>query len=153
MKVRIIKIGKPVSNYYCGLVEIFHERLKSQMDISSVVLKAHKELEKTEKELNKQLDKFQGPAHLCVALDERGRNFSSPGFAKLFQSYYDNPQVKSLSFIIGGPYGLSSEFKSRCHMMLRISDMVFPSDLAWLMVWEQIYRAQAILQGSPYHHV
>lgn len=152
MKLNIIKIGKPVSDHYVELVDIFRARLKNKMDITSTIHKVSKSAEKADRDLDRLMEKNQGLSHLWVALDERGRSFSSLAFAEKIQSYLDNPQIKSVNFVIGGPYGLSEAFKNRCDLLIRLSDMVFPSDMAWLMLWEQVYRAHAILNGSPYHH-
>ena len=56
-----------------------------------------------------------------------------------------------LAFVIGGADGLTNELKGRAHWQLSLSPMTFPHELARLMLIEQLFRAQAILQGSPYH--
>ena len=53
--------------------------------------------------------------------------------------------------MIGGADGLTNELKGRAHWQLSLSPMTFPHELARLMLIEQLFRAQAILQGSPYH--
>jgi 23S rRNA (pseudouridine1915-N3)-methyltransferase len=87
-----------------------------------------------------------------VVLDERGKDLSSPELAQFIQSKMDLGHTKSLSFVIGGPYGISDELRQQADFVWRLSKGVFPSDLAWVMVWEQIYRAANILRGTPYHH-
>jgi len=81
-----------------------------------------------------------------IALDEKGKQFSSEEFSKhLFKI------EKPLYFIIGGAYGLSEEVKARANMMLSLGQFTLPHALARAVLVEQIYRAFTIKQGHPYH--
>jgi 23S rRNA (pseudouridine1915-N3)-methyltransferase len=78
-----------------------------------------------------------------VALDERGRDFTTRQFAELLKS--------ETAFVIGGPDGLSDELKSEAALLLRVSSFTLPHALAQLVLLEQLYRAASILTGHPYH--
>jgi 23S rRNA (pseudouridine1915-N3)-methyltransferase len=78
-----------------------------------------------------------------VALDERGREFTTPQFARLL----DAPSA----FVIGGADGLSAETKHDAQLTLRLSAMTLPHALAQLVLLEQLYRAATLLSGHPYH--
>ena len=54
-------------------------------------------------------------------------------------------------FVIGGADGLTDSLKAEARWQLSLSPMTFPHELARLLLIEQLFRAQAILQGSPYH--
>ena len=82
-----------------------------------------------------------------IALMEEGDTLASIPFARLLERYGN----ERLAFVIGGADGLTSELKSRASWRLSLSPMTFPHELARLMLIEQLFRAQAILQGSPYH--
>jgi 23S rRNA (pseudouridine1915-N3)-methyltransferase len=155
MKIKVIKIGKPAAKEYESLVLIFVKRLSPQIDCESIILKAHAGVEKSQKELEKHLFRDgvkAGGQQLIVGLDENGTRFTSVAFSRFLFEKFEDSGVRAVNFVIGGPYGLSDEFKAQCDLKIRLSDFVMPSDLAWLVLWEQLYRAQAIRQGSPYHH-
>ena len=82
-----------------------------------------------------------------VALAEEGGSLGSVAFAdRLHQG-----GSTRLAFAIGGADGLAAELKARASWRLSLSPMTLPHELARLLLLEQIFRAQAILQGSPYH--
>ncbi len=82
-----------------------------------------------------------------VMLMEQGETLASVPFAKRLQQVGN----ERLAFVIGGADGLSDELKAASRWQLSLSPMTFPHELARLLLLEQLYRAQAILQGSPYH--
>ena len=158
MKIRVIKIGKPADKAYTQLAEKFEKRLKGFCKFEHLVLKAHDGVEKSKRELFSKLEldasgRPTNPAHKIVSLDERGKIFSSPDLAKFVESSINNSQIKCLSIVIGGPYGIPAELRTESHQIWSLSHAVFPSDMAWVMVWEQLYRASAIIRGTSYHHV
>ena len=82
-----------------------------------------------------------------IVLMEQGDALASIPFAKRL-NHYGNER---LVFVIGGADGLTEEIKVQAHWQLSLSPMTFPHELARLMLVEQLFRAQSILQGSPYH--
>ncbi|MEM9797778.1 MAG: 23S rRNA (pseudouridine(1915)-N(3))-methyltransferase RlmH [Pseudomonadota bacterium] len=84
-----------------------------------------------------------------VALDERGKQLSSPAFADLLAAYRDRAQ--DVAFVIGGADGLTDDLRGRADRLLAFGPMVWPHMLARVMLSEQLYRAASILAGSPYH--
>ena len=89
---------------------------------------------------------------VVIGLDERGKSPTSPEFAHILDTYR-NEGVKSLIFIIGGADGLSDAVRSRCQRLLSFGHMTWPHLLVRGLLLEQIYRAQQILIGHPYHRV
>ncbi len=84
---------------------------------------------------------------ILIALTEEGETFTSIEFAKRLQKLGS----QRLAFIIGGPNGLTPEIKSSAHWSISLSPLTFPHEIARLLLVEQIYRAQTIIQGGPYH--
>jgi 23S rRNA (pseudouridine1915-N3)-methyltransferase len=61
--------------------------------------------------------------------------------------------AKNIVFVVGGAFGhFSSEMQARADLILSFSKMVFPHQICRLILAEQIYRAQEIYLGHPYHH-
>lgn len=85
-----------------------------------------------------------------VALDERGRNLTSPEFAHLIGQWRDNG-VQDLAFVIGGADGLHEGLRDKAACSISFGRMTWPHMMVRALLAEQIYRAQSILAGHPYH--
>jgi 23S rRNA (pseudouridine1915-N3)-methyltransferase len=92
------------------------------------------------------------PDSIVMGLDERGSALTSPEFAKVLDEYR-NEGIKSLTFLIGGADGLSDAVRSRCQRLISFGRMTWPHLLVRGLLAEQLYRAQQILSGHPYHRV
>jgi 23S rRNA (pseudouridine1915-N3)-methyltransferase len=85
-----------------------------------------------------------------VALDERGAALSSAAFAERLGTWRDGG-IPDLAFLIGGADGLADTVRQRAGLVLSLGLMTWPHLLARGLLLEQIYRAQQILAGHPYH--
>jgi 23S rRNA (pseudouridine1915-N3)-methyltransferase len=119
------------------------------MDIKSAKkenLTVFKELE------GKQILKtIQGGDRLFL-LDEKGRDYSSVGFAQFLQKNF-NQGGRRMVFAIGGAHGFSDEVYERAEGNIRLSSMTFTHEMVRMIFLEQLYRSMTILKGEPYHHV
>jgi 23S rRNA (pseudouridine1915-N3)-methyltransferase len=88
-------------------------------------------------------------ARLCV-LDERGAQMPSPAFAARLADWRDTG-TQEAAFVIGGADGVAPELRARADLVLSFGAMVWPHMLVRVMLAEQLYRATAILAGTPYH--
>ena len=84
------------------------------------------------------------------ALDSRGKQLSSEKFAEKTQKLTLEGK-STLVFLIGGSLGLPEEVRREADKVLSFSEMTFPHQLMRLILLEQLYRAQKILRGEPYH--
>ncbi len=84
-----------------------------------------------------------------VALDERGEAVDTAGFVQLIAT---GRASGDLVFALGGPYGHAQSLRDAAWRVVKLTDLVLAHDVARVVLWEQIYRAQAIATGSPYHH-
>ncbi|MBL8211103.1 MAG: 23S rRNA (pseudouridine(1915)-N(3))-methyltransferase RlmH [Bryobacterales bacterium] len=85
---------------------------------------------------------------LKVFLDPAGKPLNSERFAAYVGKAED--EGREMLFLIGGHDGLPAEWRHKADLLLSLSTMTFPHELARAMVAEQIYRAFAILRGHPY---
>ncbi|MGK2896729.1 MAG: 23S rRNA (pseudouridine(1915)-N(3))-methyltransferase RlmH, partial [Candidatus Saccharimonadales bacterium] len=85
-----------------------------------------------------------------ILLDERGKLYDSPFLSGLFVGPLE--QSKRVVVIIGGAYGVHKSVHTRANTIWSLSPAVFPHQLVRLVLIEQLYRSQAIAEGSPYHH-
>lgn len=161
MHLQVVKVGQAKFPEYDAAVARLSQRAvplarsAQGAKLSSVTVKGSQTGDaKKDDKLLRQLDKllFTGPGHLVWLLDEDGTMLSSPAFAHKLSASFADPAIKQLSLVVGGPYGLPESFRARCHGTIALSPMIFTSDLAWLIVWEQLYRGLSIITGSPYHH-
>jgi len=91
------------------------------------------------------------PAYsLLIALDEGGAQLTSPDFARRIAAWQDDG-VRTLAFAIGGADGLDPGFRDGARLKIAFGTMTWPHMLARCMLVEQLYRAQQILAGHPYH--
>ena len=91
-------------------------------------------------------------SEILICLDERGKIHSSKEIAKKVEHWQDDSRIKTAIFLVGGPYGLEKNLLSSADETWSLSLMTLPSDLAWLVLCEQLYRAFTIIKGMPYHH-
>lgn len=85
-----------------------------------------------------------------IALDESGENLSSAKFAAMVGRYRDQG-CADLAFVIGGADGLGPRIKKRADRLIAFGAATWPHLLVRALLLEQLYRAQSILTGHPYH--
>jgi 23S rRNA (pseudouridine1915-N3)-methyltransferase len=88
------------------------------------------------------------PSSQKIFLDPPGRQMDSGGFVSLIENAEQNG--RDIVFLVGGHDGLPPAWKPRADLLLSLSPMTFPHELARAMLAEQIYRAFATLRGHPY---
>lgn len=154
MKIRILIAGKTENKNADALAELYLKRIKHYLPITIDMIKPEKikslsDAEILSREGQKFLDKI-APSDYTVILDKDGKQKTSEAFSNLFNQLASQ-STKQICFIIGGPLGLSDEIKKKANYQLSFSKMTFPHELAFVMLLEQIYRAQTILKGEKYH--
>jgi 23S rRNA (pseudouridine1915-N3)-methyltransferase len=87
---------------------------------------------------------------IVVALDEHGQALTSQGFAGKLRGWRDHG-VADIAFLIGGADGLAAALKARADLLLALGAVTWPHLLVRALLAEQLYRAQQILAGHPYH--
>jgi 23S rRNA (pseudouridine1915-N3)-methyltransferase len=154
MKIRIIALGRAKAGPEKSLVETYAKRLTWSCEM--IELEAKKgisgaELMAAEADLiEKALGSKGNAKRVIIALDERGQNLPSRDFAKRI-SALGNQGYGELTFIIGGADGLAPQIRDRAGLLLSFGAMTWPHMLVRVLLMEQIYRAQTIIAGHPYH--
>lgn len=85
-----------------------------------------------------------------VVCDERGKNLGSQQFADKI-SHWQDDGARDVVFMLGGADGHPDEIRKRADLVLGFGQLTWPHMLARVMLLEQIYRAQQIIAGHPYH--
>ncbi|OZV69668.1 23S rRNA (pseudouridine(1915)-N(3))-methyltransferase RlmH [Winogradskyella aurantia] len=156
MTIKLLAIGKTDNTNLQTLIEDYEKRLghyiKFEFEVLPDIKKAKhlSEAQQKEKEGELILSKVQNP-EVLVLLDERGKALTSVAFANDLQKYM-NSGIKSLVFVIGGPYGFSDAIYQRANGKLSLSKMTFSHQMVRLFFVEQLYRGFTILRNEPYHH-
>jgi 23S rRNA (pseudouridine1915-N3)-methyltransferase len=88
------------------------------------------------------------PSARKILLDPAGKSMHSAAFASLISQA--EREARDLVFVVGGHDGLPAGWGARADLLLSLSPLTFPHELARAMLAEQIYRAFATLRGHPY---
>ncbi len=156
MKINCWTIGKAHESYVKAGVDEFTKRISHYFKVEWNILPApknaslmsEKDMKKKEGELILSLLKKDD---YLVALDERGKQFSSDELA-VFIEDRSKESVKNLIFLIGGAYGIDQALLDRANKTWSLSKLTFPHQLVRLLLAEQLYRACSIMKNEKYHH-
>jgi 23S rRNA (pseudouridine1915-N3)-methyltransferase len=96
--------------------------------------------------INEKIFSLIKPNSYKILLDEKGKNFST-----LQLKEFTTTQQKPIAFLIAGSDGFLEEYKKQADFMLSLSCLTFPHQIARLLLVEQIYRVQSLLNNHPYH--
>lgn len=151
-RIRLLTIGTlktPWIREGCGE---YRKRLSSLAFLDIEEFPASKE-NRPERQIREESDRLLeafGGEDLLVTLDERGKEMTTEQFAEFLSEKRDHGL--SISFVIGGAYGLDDRVRERAHVLLKLSSMTFPHELCRLLFLEQLYRALNLGNGGKYHH-
>lgn len=156
MRINLLCIGKTDDKEIAGLVKYYQNRLPKHWNFEITEISDVKNAKNLSPELLKKEEAKLFLSHtensdIVVLLDENGKQFTSREFAGKIDSWM-NSSVKKVSFFIGGAYGFSDEIYQRANEKISLSKMTFTHQMIRLFFVEQIYRADQILQGKPYHN-
>ncbi|MGP1478830.1 MAG: 23S rRNA (pseudouridine(1915)-N(3))-methyltransferase RlmH [Capnocytophaga sp.] len=156
MNIKLIAVGKTDNLALQQLISSYEKRLSYYINFELQLLpdvknsKFLSEEQQKVKEGELILSNVEN-SHTLILLDERGKEFTSIGFADELQKKM-NTGIKQLTFVIGGPYGFSQAMYERANSKLSLSKLTFSHQMIRLFFVEQLYRAFTILRNEPYHH-
>ena len=150
MRITVVAVGRLRRGPIEALCAEYTGRLSWPVDLREVearkrldgaALKAH--------EAALLADRIPSGARL-VALDEHGRAIGSAALAGKIGAWRDDGQ-QDICFLVGGADGLDPALRDRADLVLAFGPQTWPHQLVRVMLLEQIYRAERILAGHPYH--
>jgi 23S rRNA (pseudouridine1915-N3)-methyltransferase len=141
MKIKIITIGEPKGEFKKIFIE-YAKRLSGFVKLEVFHIKENKD---SSQKILKLIQKT-----FVVALDEKGKNFSSVELASFLEEK-QNSSVGEISFLIGGADGHSEEVLKNINEKISFSRLTFPHDMAMIILAETLYRSFSILKNHPYH--
>ncbi|MDB4196213.1 23S rRNA (pseudouridine(1915)-N(3))-methyltransferase RlmH [Flavobacteriaceae bacterium] len=154
MNIKLIVIGETNNKNLKVLIDQYINKLNHYIKFDLIVIKDQKKKLPESIQIKKEGEKILSilkKNELIILLDENGDHKSSVGFSKFIQKKL-NSGIKTLTFIVGGPYGFSNEIKAISSHQLSFSKMTFSHEMIRLFFTEQLYRAFSILKNEPYHH-
>ena len=150
LRILILAVGRMKAGPHQALQQLYAGRIGWNLSIVEVEERRRlSAAERREREAALLLARVPEQARV-VALDERGTSLSSADFAQRLARWREGG-TSDLAFLIGGADGHGDAVRRRADLLLAFGPMTWPHLLARGMLLEQIYRAQQILGGHPYH--
>jgi 23S rRNA (pseudouridine1915-N3)-methyltransferase len=154
-KCTIISVGRLKIPFWRAGVDYYRQKLRHGWKIEELAFKdANSALDIEERKKDESgrimsvLTNLNGLYTIC--LDEHGVQLTSKALANLLLSC--SQQALQPCFIIGGAFGLSQQILKATSQNFSLSPLTFTHELAQVILWEQLYRADSILRGTGYHH-
>jgi len=142
LSIDLIAIGKLKNDPLADVFDDYKKRLLWKFSL--IELDARTQAEQVSKIAEKL-----NPQAALVILDERGKSLSSRDFSAKFDDWQTSHG--HVQFVIGGADGLTDDIRKKATLLLSFGVQTWPHMMARVMLMEQIYRAQQILAGHPYH--
>ena len=151
MKFRLVAVGKPPAGPLREAIADYEKRVSHYWPLDVVEVRAEPARSRSAAEVRRLegerlLDKVTGT---LVALDERGKTFSSEKFALWMVERRE--RAEDTTFVIGGAFGLDEVVRKRAALLLSLSPWTLQHEMARLLLAEQLFRAGTIHRGEPYH--
>ena len=154
MHIRLIAVGDRQPSWVDSAFENYVQRLPKQwqfrIDVVATASRAKNSSADSAKhaEGQKVLAKIKSP-ECVVVLDERGKQYSSEELSASLDNWQRDG--RDLTFVIGGPDGVSEDCMNRADLRWSLSRLTLPHGLARVFFAEQLYRAWTLSTGHPYH--
>lgn len=151
--IKILWIGKTKEKDLKNLINEYKKRILAMIPLRIIEIEEEKRAGKNEerylkKEMEKIIENLNEKDYI-ILLSEKGRLMNSEQFSDFIMDKFK--KNKNLTFILGGPWGVSQELEGEVNFLLSLSPMTFPHEIARVLLLEQIYRALSIKKGGKYH--
>jgi 23S rRNA (pseudouridine1915-N3)-methyltransferase len=150
VRVTLLTIGRDRTGPARALFEDYRKRSAWPIELVEIAPQSRLPLPRRRAVEGERLLGALPQGALPVALDEHGRELDSTAFARRLARWRDEGTAE-LAFLIGGADGLDAAVLARAAAVIALGRMTWPHRLVRVLLAEQLYRAQAILAGHPYH--
>ncbi len=151
MPLTIISVGKKHEAWVAAGIERYQKRLKAPFAAGwEFIAPSGFEGPRARQDESERIVSRLSAYDFIILLDERGKTLDSPQLSALLSAHLQHSHKVAL--IIGGAYGVDETVHKKATLVWSLSPLVFPHQLVRLIVTEQLYRAQEIAAGNPYHH-
>jgi 23S rRNA (pseudouridine1915-N3)-methyltransferase len=147
MKIRILAVGKMKNSPLLDQCGEYLKRMNWKVTLQEIDTPKGATSAQEEPLILKHLK----DGALLVALDERGESLASPEFAARLAKWGQQAPGSEVTFLIGGADGLTDSIRKKAKFLLSFGKQTWPHNLVRVMLVEQVYRAQQIIAGHPYH--
>ena len=151
MRFHIIAVGRLRRGVEGDLFEHFQGRIRWPLDIHEIDDRKSGTDGRKAREGKSILAAIPDNA-IVATLDEKGRDLGSEDLAARIGDWRDSG-ISDVAFVIGGADGLAEDVRRRADLVLAFGRATWPHLIVRGMLAEQLYRAQQILAGHPYHRV
>jgi len=154
VRIIILSVGRVGKSPLADDVAHYEKMLSRHARVETIELREAggdpmRRAESLRREAKAILGRIPGDAFVCV-LDREGEQLSSEDLALWLGER--RHQATDVWFVIGGPFGLDGEVFVRANRRLSFGRITLPHQLARVVLLEQLFRAQKILAGEPYHY-
>lgn len=146
MKIHLVWVGKTKERFILEGIQKYLKLLQPYADVAITEVREEK-VKDISRMLGRERDRIQRLRTPYVLLDEKGETYDSESFSRFIEK-----QGMSVTFLLGGAFGVSDEVKAMATKRIALSAMTFTHEMSRLILLEQLYRAFTILQKKGYHH-
>jgi 23S rRNA (pseudouridine1915-N3)-methyltransferase len=155
MRLHLVFVGKTAFSDLESAIGRYLDRLGHYCRVEVLYVKAEKITGAVEDRMVREREgerilKIAGRQGYLIACDQGGRELDSRELSGVIEKLMGSG-VSDLWVAVGGPAGVSPQVLTSARLVLSLSKMTLPHDLARLVLVEQLYRAFTIIKGEPYN--
>jgi 23S rRNA (pseudouridine1915-N3)-methyltransferase len=151
LKIKIISIGNKMPAWINEAFDSYISKLNRDFTLQLIEIKPEKKFDSIEQKKLSESEKILSHVdkEFLIVLDEKGLQFSSQELAQKLK--YWSEHFKHITFVIGGADGVHEDILHKANLTWSLSKSTFPHAFVRVLIAEQLYRAQSILENHPYH--
>jgi len=151
LKIKIISIGNKMPTWINETYDSYISKFNRDFTLQLIEIKPEKKFDSIEQKKLSETEKILSHVdkEFLIVLDEKGLQFSSQELAQKLKHWSEH--FKHITFIIGGADGVHENILHKANLIWSLSKLTFPHAFVRVLIAEQLYRAQSILENHPYH--